>query len=138
MSARMIGLIYLYVVSGASLALLVVGIFNAVNLLVNLTQFDKYPLRYGGMEQCEDHLVKAPFMMERGMSTAPAIAPGPKESTPSAEEMKEWKDRCIRNSENERVQHKVEDMKNAITPTLVGLILFLIHFPMARRQSKSE
>ena len=30
-----------------------------------------------------------------------------------------------------------EDLKNAVTFTLVGMIVFGIHFPLARRQSKS-
>ena len=44
MSEKTIATIYFYVISAASLALIVIGIFNIVNFLINSTQYEKYPL----------------------------------------------------------------------------------------------
>src|SRR3989344_2945080 len=130
MPGKTIATIYFYIISAASLALIVIGIFNAVNFLINSTQYDKYPLRYGGISNCDyvDGYSRAPV---------PAVKMIPPESTPSAEESKRIKEQCLINEEAERKQHKIDDLKNAITFSLVGLILFSIHFPLARKQSNS-
>lgn len=131
MSGRLIATIYFYLISAASLALIVIGIFNAVNFLINSTQYDKYPLRYGPPGDCEVSGYPYPVKIAR----PPDMANG--EATPSAEEVKRQKELCEKQQELERKQHKIDDMKNAITFTLVGTVLFLIHFPLARKQSRS-
>lgn len=129
MSGKQISVIYFYLVSAASLALIVVGVFSVVNFVINLTQYDKYPVRYF-QEDCDAdpyrYAPKGPYPAEIAQV-----------ATPSAEEREKQKSLCRQRVEDERKKTKIEDLKNAITFTLVGSILFLIHFPQARKQSKA-
>lgn len=136
MSGKLIATIYFYVISAAATALIVIGIFNIVNFIINSTQYDKYPLRWGGISNCEYAVDGAYY--GPGTATVKVIPPGAvSETTPSAQEVQRAKDLCLKNEEAERVQHRVDDIKNSITFTLVGIVLFLIHFPQARKQSLS-
>jgi hypothetical protein len=131
MSGKLVGLIYFYVVSAAALALIVIGIFSSVNYLINITQFDKYPIRYRSEADCEN--------MYSGYGkpiSAPGVIDAPIQSTPSAQEIERLKNQCLSQFETERKQQQIDDLKNSITFTLIGAILFAIHFPLARRQSK--
>ncbi len=129
MSGKSIATIYFYIISAASLALIVIGIFSAVNFGINSTFYDKYPLRYGPPGDCET--LGYPYPAK--MVPLPGEA---KESTPSAEELKKQKEICEKQQESERKQHKIGDIRNALTFTLIGVILFLIHFPQAKKFSK--
>jgi len=126
MSGKTIATIYFYLISACSLALIVIGIFNAVNFVINITQYDKYPLRYP-QGSCEGYPYKFgpyPAMDVRGMP-----------ATPSAQESEIQKQDCLKQEDALSKQQKIDDLKNALTFTLVGSILFLIHFPLARKQS---
>lgn len=128
MSGRQISLIYFYLVSAGALALLVIGIFNSVNFIINATQYKEYPLRY--QQDC-DSIYPMPVK----------VAPRPIEVLPepasqSAEEAEKQRRLCQSNLEKQRKQQMLDDLRNSITFTLVGAILFLIHFPIARSQSK--
>ncbi len=137
MNTKIIATLYFYLVSAGSLILIVVGIFSMVNFLVNVTQYEKYPLRYGA-ENCEDapldyHGAMGPVVakpMERVETNVAA--------SPSAQERQKMIEICKKNAEYERKQHKIEDVKNAIAFPIVGGILFAIHFPLARRMSKEK
>lgn len=129
MSGKTIATIYFYLISAASLALIVIGIFNSVNFVINSTQYDKYPTRYGPPGSCEFYPVPYRVDVKAGVADP--------ESTPSAEELEKQKQNCLRQEEIDRKQHRLDDMKNALTFSLVGTVLFLIHFPLARKQSKS-
>lgn len=128
MTGKLIATIYFYLISAASLALIIIGIFNAVNYTINTTQYEKYPLRYQ-REDCEAF----PYSREMYAPT-PAVAPL---ASPSAEEQQKLKQRCMEEVERQRKQEKLDDLKNAITFTLIGAVLFGIHFPLARKQSKN-
>src|SRR3989344_3613701 len=52
-----------------------------------------------------------------------------------AEEKEKALEVCRKNQEQERRQHRVEDIKNAVTFSLVGILLFSIHFPIALKRS---
>lgn len=128
MSGKLIATIYFYIISAASLTLIVIGVFNAVNFGINITQYEKYPLRYP-QGSCENYPYKFgpyPAMDMRGFP-----------ATPSAEELEKQKQECLKQEDALSKQQKIDDLKNAITFSLVGSILFLIHFPLARKQSKS-
>lgn len=127
MSGKTIATIYFYIISAASLALIVIGIFNGVNFAINLTQYDKYPLRFGPAQDCENGF---------GYPAPMKVSPIGTESTSSAKDLEKQKQACLKQQEADRKQHKVEDLKNALTFSLVGVILFSIHFPLARKQSK--
>lgn len=127
MSGKLITLIYFYVISAAALALIVIGIFSTVNFLINITQYDKYPLQYFG-EDCENFgtsYSKGPYPMELESRVA----------TPTAEEERKLKAQCEKRVEQERKQRKVDDIRNSLTFSLVGVILFLIHYPQARKHA---
>ncbi|MBI2022220.1 hypothetical protein HYS93_05085, partial [Candidatus Daviesbacteria bacterium] len=131
-------LIYFYLISAASLALIVIGIFNAVNLVINSTQYDKYPLRWGSVSTCDyldggvDYKVYPPMV-----DTSFPVGPD-RQSTPSAQEIEKQKQLCLKNEEADRKQHKVDDLRNTFAFSIIGLILFLIHFPQARKMSKEQ
>ncbi|MBI2599570.1 hypothetical protein HYW43_01465 [Candidatus Daviesbacteria bacterium] len=128
MSGKTIATIYFYLISAASLALITIGIFNGVNFFINSTQYDKYPTRYGSIQDCSTYPMpyKVAMPVDRG-----EIA------TPSAEEQKQQRQRCEQQIEADRKQHRIEDIKNTVTFTLVGVILFSVHFPLARKNSQS-
>ena len=134
MSGKLIATIYFYVISAAATALIVIGIFNIVNFLINSTQYEKYPLRWGGITSC-DYGIDGTVPVVRGPMPAKILPPDGIESTPSAEEIQRAKEQCLKNEEADRIQHKVDDIKNSITFNLVGIVLFLIHFPQARKRS---
>lgn len=125
MFGKNIATIYFYLISAASLALIIVGIFNIVNFIINSTQYEKYPLRFGQVMDCGN--VPAPAIYK--------ITPPDGFSTPSAQELQNQKQQCEAQLELQRKQYRLDDIKNAITFTLVGIILFSIHFPLARKQS---
>lgn len=122
---KLIALIYFYLISAVSLGLIIIGIFNVGNLVINLTQYDNYPSRYG-YDNCENgYGPKAPY-----------AAPMQPEASVSAEQVQKQKELCLVQVELDRKQHKLEDVKNSVLFTSIGIILFLIHFPKARKQSK--
>ena len=129
MSGKTIATIYFYLISAASLALIVIGIFNAVNFGINITQYDRYPLKYGPPGNCENYPYK--------FGSYPAPPMDMKVSTPSASELEKQKQDCLKQENALSKQQKIDDLKNSVTFTLVGAILFLIHFPLARKQSRS-
>lgn len=126
MSGKTIATIYFYIISTASLALIVIGIFNGVNFAINSTQYDKYPLRYGPAQDCENGF---------GYPVPMKVSPIGIESTPSAKDLEKQKQTCLKQQELDRKQHKIDDLKNTLTFALVGVLLFSIHFPLARKQS---
>ncbi len=133
MNGRTIALIYFYLISAAALALIVVGIFNSVNFVINSTQYDKYPLRYGAVSNCE-----SPYGGSYAKPYLEKLAPDTESATPGAEQLEKDKQLCLKNEEADRKQHKIEDLKSFLTFSLVGVILFAIHFPQARKQSKEN
>ncbi len=133
MSAKYIGLIYFYLVSAISLVILFFGVYHSVSLVLNITQFEKYPLYYSN-EDCEMNPLynpKGPYYpaIETQESIAPVAA------TPSAQESERQKMLCEKRVETERKQRKLDDIRNAFTFSLVGLFLFTTHFYFARKSS---
>lgn len=122
---KLIALVYFYVISAVSLGLIIIGIFNVGNLVINLTQYDVYPPRYG-YDNCESGYG----------SKAPYAAPLQPEASMGAEQAQRQKELCLMQVELDRKQHKLDDVKNSVLFTSIGIILFLIHFPQARKQSK--
>ena len=113
-------------ISAISLGLIIVGVFNVGNLVINVTQYENYPPRYG-YDNCESgYGPKAPY---------PASLM-PSEASISAEQTRKQKELCLMQVELDRKQHKLDDVKNSVLFTSIGIILFLIHFPQARQQSK--
>lgn len=131
MIGRLISLIYFYVISAVSIGILIYSAFSWGNLLINLTQYDKYPLRYG-MENCDD---RYPYLKGEPY---PAVDTYQRPASLSAEERETLKQQCLTQTEFERKKNKLDDMKNSIISTLVGVILFAVHFPTAKKLSKEK
>ncbi len=128
MSAKHISLIYFYLVSIIALIILTFGVYHSITLTLNLTQFEKYPLLYSN-EDCEFNPLynpKGPYPSE--------IAPA---ATPTPDELARQKIACENRVEQERKQRRLDDIRNAATFSVVGLLLFLTHFSLARKNSKS-
>lgn len=127
MSGKTIATIYFYLISAAALALIVIGIFNGVNFVINSTQYEKYPLRFGQVIDCNNNFGPVPYKI---------ISPtSPESATPSAQDLQKQKQQCETNVELQRKQYRLDDIKNTVAFTLVGIILFSIHFPLARKHS---
>ena len=127
MSAKHIALIYFYIISAAALALIVTGIFQSVNYVVNITQYQQYPVGYRETD-CET----SPYQYAKPMAV-PEGVPAP---TPTAQEIEKQKKNCEKQLARERKQQQLDDLKNAVTFSLVGTVLFAIHFPLALKRSK--
>lgn len=129
---KLIGLIYFYVISAVSVGILIFATFSWASLIINLTQYDQYPLRFGTVN-CETN----PY--SRGAYPLyPVSEDGKIPASMSAEEKENAKVVCREDVEAERKQNKLEDIKNSVTSTLVGIVLFLIHFPTAKKMSKEK
>lgn len=125
MNGKLIHTIYFYVVSFMALVILVIGIFKSVNYGVNVSQFSKYPLPYSQPCDFGPYPMKAPGVMgEPGASV-------------SAEELKLQKEQCLTNQETESKKQQIHDLRDALAFTLIGGLLFALHFPVALRKSKS-
>lgn len=111
---KLIPTIYFYVLSLIGFILLIIGIFASIHYVVNVTQYSQYPLGYDGPQRC---------------AMQPAIAEKPTEPNTSRED-------CLKGIEQERKQLQVTDLEKAISFTLIGLIVFCIHFYYARRRTE--
>lgn len=129
---RLISLIYFYILSAVAIGLLIYAAFSWADLLIGLTQYEKYPLRYG-LENCDD---RYPYF--KGGNSVPAIDTYQQPATLSAQEREKFVAQCLTQADFERKQHKFDDIKNSVVSTLVGIILFAIHFPQARKLSKEK
>ena len=116
---KLIPTIYFYTVSLIGLVLLIVGIFASVHFIVNITQFANYPLGYNPIERCQ-----IPQSIPDKGTTQPVI------STVS-------KDDCLKEVDQERQLLKTQDLEKALSFTIIGGLVFSIHFYFARKQSKS-
>lgn len=127
---KLISLIYFYLVSIIGLILLIIGIYNAVTFTVNITQYEEYPLRYVGNEECGYPARSAePIKPIDNAVLAPTTTP---------EELTQQKKICEDRVERERKKQKVDDLKNSIYFTLTGVILLAIHLPIALRKSSEK
>lgn len=127
MTGKTIATTYFYVISAASVALIVIGIFSGINYIINKTQFDKYPPRWGGLPlDCESRYKYGPYPIDITIPVA----------TPSPEAEKREKELCEKQQEQEAKQHEIDDIKNTLSFTLIGSLLFLIHFSLARKSSQ--
>ncbi len=158
---KLIPLIYFYTVSLAGLGLLIVGVFADVHFLVNKLSYSEYPLPYLVVAPCVQPEPPMPIMMqgsgvttngtvssgavtiEKGVVTktlqpvpsgAPTIAPV--QITSRAVMPNFFYANCEKQTAEERKQAEVADLEKALSFTLVGLILFSIHFYYARKKSQ--
>lgn len=127
MIGKLITLIYFYLISAISIILIIIGIYSTVTFALNTTQYETYPLRYFS-EDCDNAYL---------MKVAPPGTNG-NESSTSAQEQERFKKECLTRQELQRKQNRIEDLRNSIVFTVVGLVLFIIHFPTARRIAQEK
>ena len=120
MNQKLIPTIYFYLLSAIGMMLLIMGLFNSVHYIVGITAYDKYPLRYGAESRCE-------FI--------PKMVPDINQQSVQSE--KEQKDECLKNLEKERINTKIDDLEKSIAFTIIGILIFGIHFYFARKEKKS-
>lgn len=158
---KLIPLIYFYAVSLVGLVLLIIGIFADVHFLVNKFSYAEYPLPYSGAERCVQPqpvpLMNGETAPETGGTTSAGGSMGTtmkveKGTAKIAEPMpsgdpsmiihtvpyqmpNSYYNDCLKQVALERKQAEVGDMEKGITYTLVGLIVFSLHFYYARKKS---
>lgn len=114
---KLIPTIYFYLLSAIGMVLLIIGLFNSVHFITGVTAYDKYPLGYAPESRCE----YMPIPVSNGETKA----------TKGTDETKE---NCLKNVEVERQHKKADDLEKSISFTVIGLLVFGIHFYLARRQ----
>jgi len=127
---KLMSLIYFYIVSVIGLVLLIIGLYNAISYGVNTSQYDEYPLKYVGNENCD-------YM---GSMDVSATSVPVKNDTIIVDKniQKQQKKDCELRVKRERKQTQVDDLKNTIYFTLIGALLLAIHLPIALRKSSEE
>ena len=126
---KLISLIYFYLVSIIAIILLIVGLYNVVSFGINSAMYDQYPLRYSGGEDCSYLVQTEPSKAMPATDTLASI---------SAVDQQRQKDACEKRVAAERKQHQVDDIKNGIYFTIIGIILLALHFPIALRRSADK
>lgn len=125
MTPKNIGAVYFYLVSLISLFVIVGGIFSSVHTGLKIMIYEKYPSRFG-----------PPIGMCRTVPPIPAMEKLPAYvSTPSGQEMENWKKECEENALIEGKRQKIDDITRSVVMLLVGGALFAYHFPKARKSS---
>lgn len=115
---KLIPTIYFYIVSLIGLVLLIIGIFSSIHYIVNVIQFPTYPLGYGVAERCQ----------------TPLPVPTKGETQPTVTSNQD----CMKEVQEERQQLKTQDLEKALSFTLIGAVVFGIHFYFARKQSRQN
>ena len=115
MVKQLIPAIYFYVLSTVGVVLLIIGVFNSIHFMSGIIVYEKYPLKYGNEARC-DYMPK-PFVEE------------------GKREARDQKKECLESLEKERINTKRDDLEKSISFTLIGLVVFLIHFSYIRRKA---
>ena len=114
---KLISTIYFYLLSLIGIILLVIGIFTDIHFIVGVTTYSKYPLPNGMENQCIYSVPQAPLGEKQQQSI-----------------YKEQYNICVKNLDQQRLITKKQDLEKALSFTIIGLLLFGIHFYFARKQ----
>lgn len=125
--------------------LLIIGIFASIHFSVNIISFSEYPLA-NDLQQCPP-IYPQPLMLKGGSSSQSAnalfahppiiaqpITP-PSPTTQPGMYPYPYYYNCNERLAREREQAKASDLEKALSFTLIGLLVFSIHFYYARRLS---
>lgn len=118
---KTIPLLYFYIVSLIGFILFIIGIFSSVNYFVNIFAYDRYPLGYNPETRCAP--MQAPTQ---------AMLPAKIDAGLSQQSYRD----CIKSVQDERQQRKVQDAEIALSFTIIGLLIFGVHFSYARLRLK--
>ena len=122
--AELIKSIYLYLFTAIGLILIIVGIFQTSNYVINLIAFDNYQLGY---EENRCDYVTQPIAVEAGKTPV---------QDPTLQ--KEQKDKCLKTLEEFRRYKKITDGARAITFLIVGGGVFAFHLTRTNILSKRD
>lgn len=125
---RLVSLIYFYLVSIIGILLLIIGLYNLVSFGINSAFYDKYPLPYGN-EDCSYFTQPLP---DKTLPETDSLA------SLSAEQANAQKIACENRIEADRKKNQVNDIKNGVYFTIIGIILLALHFPVALRRSAEK
>lgn len=106
---KLIPTIYFYVMSAVGMIIFIIGLFNTFHFVTGVVFYSKYPLSLGAETQCD-------FLPQ------PVISPN-----------QQSRDVCLRNLELLRAHQKTDDLEKAVSFTVIGLIVYLIHFNFAHK-----
>lgn len=115
---KLVPSIYFYTVSLIGLVLLIIGIFSDIHYLVNISSDSKYPLPYAVDQRCI-------------IPSAPIPSGTVEKQSP---EQSNAYQTCLSGIEEERTTTQRNDLEKALSYTLVGFIVFGIHFYYVRRK----
>ncbi|MEX2007501.1 MAG: hypothetical protein WD992_01895 [Candidatus Levyibacteriota bacterium] len=118
---KLIPTIYFYLLSAVGIVLLIIGIFNSFHYVAGITAYDKYPLKYGNESRCQ--YLATPVKVDNTQAVS------------DSEAQERAKAECLESLEIERKNTKIDDFEKAIAFTVVGLVVFAVHFYFARKRS---
>lgn len=130
--ASLIKTLYLYIFSGVGLCLIIIGAYTGISYAVKVSQFDKYPL-----EEWRDVPCTYPGIVPMGKVVSapePAVAPT-QLASPSAQEIEKLERTCEDNKELQRKVKKTQDLTHTISMLLLGTLVFIPHWKLARKTS---
>ena len=111
---KLIPTIYFYLLSAVGMALIIVGLFNAIHFVIGSTLYEKYPLPQGFESRCE-------YLPAKIVDGGPTPVQDKKE--------------CLGGVEKDRVEIKRNDLENSFKFLLIGSLVFGFHFKLARKKS---
>jgi hypothetical protein len=127
--------VYLYIFSGIGLLLILFGAYNGILFTVKSTQFSEYPLNRYEEGQCPYGMPPVPSMaqpMEKQGITISAT--NESEINKQYEESyKRFKQECEETTKRKREISKVQDMTHSIAALLLGVLVFIPHWKLARK-----
>ena len=124
-ASKTIPVLYFYLLSAVGMILIIIGLFNSFKYAVNTIAYDKYPLQYGSEMRCTT--MYPPF------SSAETV-PQKEKALPN----EKIKEDCLKGLEEERQIQKVNDLQNSIAYTVIGSLVFGIHFYFARSTGSGQ
>lgn len=110
--------LYFYTLSLVGFVLLLIGIFASIHYIVGVTQYSQYPLGYSTATRC--------LPMAEPVPTGTVV---PKKSAPNMAYLE-----CMKGIEQDREALQTADLEKAFSFTLIGLLVFGLHFYLARKQ----
>jgi len=116
---KLIPAIYFYLLSLIGFVLLIIGIFGSVHFITGIAIYNKYPLPNGIENQCNYAIPLPQGEIKSGM--------------PVIYNQNQQYSNCIKNLEEERTLIKKQDLEKALSFSLIGLLVFGIHFYFARK-----
>lgn len=116
---KLIPILYFYILSIIGMVLFIIGLFHTFHYVIGTTMYEKYPLRYNAESRCD-------FIGR----------PVPLDAKATLEVNKEVKSDCLKSLEQERINTKIDDLEKSIAFTIIGLLVFGIHFYLARKERR--